>query len=256
MGSGIDVSSEYPEGRYLAMKVLGSGTYGKVLLCGDAKYKGTGVAIKLVRRDSAPYRKAAKMEAKILRALEGKHGTLKLLRCFEHGGHPCMSFELLGSALSEVLRVRAQNSQAGGGSGTPVGLSSAQVRDVGCQVLSAVSYLHSRGIIHTDVKTDNILLTHGCDWRTAEAAGALRVKLVDFGSALWATEWHPNLVGTMQYRPPEAVLQAGWSFPLDTWGVGCVLCELAVGAKVFCLAHNDVHLHMIERLLGAPSPRT
>ncbi len=53
---GIDLCKEYPQGRYRAKRVLGSGTYGKVILCNDEKYDGTGVAIKLVRRDSAPYR--------------------------------------------------------------------------------------------------------------------------------------------------------------------------------------------------------
>lgn len=214
-----------------------------MLLCGDAKYNGTGVAIKLVRRDSAPYHKAAKMEAKILRNLEGKCGTLKLLRCFEHEGHPCMSFELLGAALSEILKRNHHEASP---------FTAAQTRDVGAQLLSAVAYLHGRGVVHTDIKTDNILLTSGTELRGP--SHPQKVKLCDFGSAVYDKDWHPHLVGTMQYRPPEAVLQAGWTYPLDVWAVGCVLAELATGSKVFELAHDDVHLAMIERLVG-PIPQ-
>lgn len=168
-----------------------------------------------------PFRKAAKMEAKILRALNGACGTLKLLRCFEHQGHPCMSFELLGVSLHDILRRKSDKASP---------FDAAQVRDVGTQLLVAVEYLHGMGIIHTDIKTENILLSSGAEhrWETEP----LKIKLVDFGSALYDKDWHPPLVGTMQYRPPEAVLQAGWSYPLDMWGVGCVLCEVAKGSKV------------------------
>lgn len=205
----------------LLEQVLGSGTYGKVLLCGDAKYNGTGVAIKLVRKDSMPFRRAAKMEAKILRAVNGAFGTLKLLRCFEHQGHPCMSLELLGVSLYDILKRKTTKASP---------FDAAKVRDVGTQLLVAIEYLHGMGIIHTDVKTDNILLSSGAEhrWET----DPLKIKLVDFGSALYDKDFHPALVGTMHYRPPEAILQAGWSYPLDVWGTGCVLCEVAKGSKV------------------------
>ena len=236
VGAPIDMNEPFRNGRYNVVRLLGSGTYGKVVEAEDNKYNKTHVAIKLVRREPPLYRVSAKNEIAILRELDGRFGTLKLLREFDHLGHVCMSFELLGDHLSDVLK---QN-------GKPFSLAS--VRDVSFQLLQAIDYVHSKQIIHTDLKAENILLM-------SNPAGALSVRVADFGSALYATAWHPPLVGTMHYRSPEAVLQAGWSFPLDVWAIACLIIELCIGQHVFELAHDDVHLAMMERLLG-PLPQS
>ena len=57
-----------------------------------------------VRREPPLYRISAKNEIQILRELDGRCGTLKLLREFDHDGHVCMSFELLGDHLSDLLK--------------------------------------------------------------------------------------------------------------------------------------------------------
>eukprot|EP00286_Rhodomonas_abbreviata_P001968 CAMPEP_0181291424 /NCGR_PEP_ID=MMETSP1101-20121128/1959_1 /TAXON_ID=46948 /ORGANISM="Rhodomonas abbreviata, Strain Caron Lab Isolate" /LENGTH=897 /DNA_ID=CAMNT_0023395813 /DNA_START=244 /DNA_END=2938 /DNA_ORIENTATION=+ len=234
-GGTIDCGAPFPNGRYKIVRLLGTGTYGKVVQCEDGKYNQAGVAVKLVRREPPLYRVSAKNEIAILRDLAGRHGTLKLLRDFEHQGHVCMTFELLGDHLSDYLQRM----------GKPFRFD--QVRDIALQLLQAVSYIHSKGIIHTDLKAENILLV-------ANSTGALSVKVVDFGSALYSQAWHPPLVGTMHYRAPEAVLQAGWSYPLDVWAIGCLVVELYTGQHLFELAHDDVHLHMMERLLGPVHP--
>lgn len=230
-GSKIDFTRPFTQGRYTVVKLLGSGTYGKVVKCEDHKYNRAGVAVKLVRREPPLYRVSAKNEIAILRELDGRSQTLKLLRDFEHQGHICMTFELLGDDLSEVLRRNAR----------PFRME--HVRDISFQLLQAVAYVHSKNIIHTDLKAENILLVNN-------PSGACSIKVVDFGSALFSSAWHPPLVGTMHYRAPEAVLQAGWSFPLDVWAIACLVVELVTGKHLFELAHDDVHLHMMERALG------
>jgi serine/threonine protein kinase len=85
------------------------------------------------------------------------------------------------------------------------------LQDVARDILDAVSYIHHLSIIHTDLKTENVLLVP----RAAPGA-PWRVKLADFGSAVGPRDWRPPLVGTMQYRPPEMALQAsrqGHSLP-------------------------------------------
>jgi hypothetical protein len=47
---------------------------------------------------------------------------------------------------------------------------------------------------------------------------------------------------------PPMTLQAGWSFPVDVWAVGCIVVELVTGQQLFELAHDDVHLAMMERV--------
>lgn len=121
-----------------------------------------------------------------------------------------MTFELLGWNLSEVVQRGA--------------FKTSHVRDVAMQVLQALAYVHSKQIVHTDVKSENVLIVK-------QSQGAMIVKLVDFGSALYHSAWHPPLVGTMHYRAPEAVLQAGWSYGVDIWAVGCIIVELVLGRQ-------------------------
>jgi serine/threonine protein kinase len=230
VGNKIDFTPPFSQGRYTIVKLLGSGTYGKVVRCEDHKYNRAPVAVKLVRREPQLYRVSAKNEIAILRELGGRCGTVKILRDFEHQGHICMTFELLGDHLSQILHKHGA-------------FKLDTIRDVAFQLLQAVSYIHSKNIIHTDLKAENILFMHN-------TTGAMTVKVADFGSAIMNNAWHPPLVGTMHYRAPEAVLQAGWSHPLDVWAVACLIVELCTGTYLFELAYDDVHLQMMERLLG------
>ena len=60
-------------------------------------------AVKVVR--AVPkYKKAAELEISVLSELEGQHGCVRLLRHFEYQSHICMSFELLGPNLYEIMR--------------------------------------------------------------------------------------------------------------------------------------------------------
>ena len=163
-----------------------AGTYGKVVLCVDGGGGGGAVAVKIIRRHdrttgSALYRAAALNEVRILRDLGGRHGTVLLLREFEHARHVCMAFEVLGDSLHDVLLARR---------GAP--LEPAQARDVSHQVLNAVAYVHSRRVLHTDLKPENILLLP--PGRAAGRAGPHLVKLIDFGTAIYDDAWHPPIV--------------------------------------------------------------
>lgn len=104
-GCCLEKCSEFPNGRYLGQKLLGSGTYGKVVECLDQKHKAR-TAVKLVRRGIPAYRDCALKEIKILRELGGKGWTPRMLRSFQHDGHICIVFDLLGDSLAAVLQSR------------------------------------------------------------------------------------------------------------------------------------------------------
>jgi dual-specificity kinase len=104
-GSAIDKSTDFPKGRYILRKFLGSGTYGRVIECVDNKYQAR-TAIKLIRRGIPAYREAGLKEIKILEELNGKCNTPKMLREFRHDGHICIVFDLLGETLSAAMKAR------------------------------------------------------------------------------------------------------------------------------------------------------
>ena len=159
---------------------------------------------------------------------------MKLLRSFDYRGHICLVFELLGPNLYEVMRANGFK---------PFGVS--EIRTLTQQVLESLAHTHNKGVVHTDVKPENVLfeeLLH--KRRTPPSLGkggrvlvtpSTQVKLVDFGSAVYQYAWHASVVSTRHYRAPEIILRLGWSYPCDVWSVGCILYELYTGEVLFGL---------------------
>ena len=115
-------------------------------------------------------------------------------------------------------------------------------------VISAVACCHAHGILHRDVKTDNLLLTRD---------GTL--KLVDFGlakpvsDAVNGKEHHGREVVTLGYRPPEffALARHAYAGDVDVWSVGVVLAELATGELTFRGSdEEEVFVQQLETLAG------
>ncbi|BBY49530.1 protein kinase [Mycolicibacterium arabiense] len=104
-------------------------------------------------------------------------------------------------------------------------LSSAEVREVLCSVLSALSAAHAAGMLHRDVKPGNVLLT---------SSGG--VKLADFGIAKTPGGAHTTtgqIVGTLAYLSPERIASKPASIADDLYAVGVVGYEALTGEKPF-----------------------
>jgi calcium-dependent protein kinase len=93
------------------------------------------------------------------------------------------------------------------------------------QVLSAVTYLHSKKIAHRDIKPENIMF---------ESNDALNVKLLDFGNSRKMGENNAmdGVYGTAYYVAPE-VLQGSYDEKCDLWSVGVILYMLLSGNPPF-----------------------
>ncbi|XP_027360301.1 SRSF protein kinase 2 isoform X1 [Abrus precatorius] len=84
----------------------------------------------------------------------------------------------------------------------------------------------------------------------------VRCKIVDFGNACWADKQLTEEIQTRQYRAPEVILKAGYSFSVDMWSFACIAFELATGDMLFTpkggqgFSEDEDHLALMMELLG------
>ncbi|KAH6654277.1 kinase-like domain-containing protein [Truncatella angustata] len=245
--------------QYQMVKLLGQGTFGKVVQAKDRK-RNKLVAIKIIR-SVQKYRDASRIELRVLQTLqandrENRNRCIHLRDCFDYRGHICIVMDLLGSSVFDFLKLN-----------NFVPFPNSQIQSFARQLFTSVAFLHDLNLIHTDLKPENILL---CDnaYQTftynrripSSSAGINRqatqrkvlldteIRLIDFGSATFEDEYHSSVVSTRHYRAPEIILGLGWSFPCDIWSIGCILVEFFTGDALFQTHDNLEHLAMMENV--------
>jgi serine/threonine-protein kinase SRPK3 len=156
----VSVGETYNNGKYVVVRKLGWGHFSTVWLSRDTA-TGKHVALKVVR-SAAHYTETAIDEIKLLNQIvqanpnhPGRKHVVSLLDSFEHKGpngvHVCMVFEVLGENLLGLIKRWNHR-------GIPMPL----VKQITKQVLLGLDYLHRDcGIIHTDLKPENVLIEIG-----------------------------------------------------------------------------------------------
>mmetsp|Transcript_25977 Transcript_25977/g.38386 ORF Transcript_25977/g.38386 Transcript_25977/m.38386 type:complete len:465 (+) Transcript_25977:136-1530(+) len=132
-------------------------------------------------------------------------------------------------------------------------------------VLSAVAHLHENGIMHRDIKGDNVML-HYNESSKSENVSCWEPVLIDFSLAKVVNGriynhndkvvpvfdklegmTHTGTVGTVTYIAPEVVSLQPYSFPSDLWSVGVILLEL-IQNRTLKVDKNKEALRLIESL--------
>ncbi|XP_030586264.1 serine/threonine-protein kinase pim-2-like [Archocentrus centrarchus] len=96
------------------------------------------------------------------------------------------------------------------------------------QLVDAALMMHSKGVFHRDLKTENLLLE--------TASSDLRVRIIDFGCGCWVQEEPQSIFsGTSAYAPPEFFTRGKYeAIPTTVWQLGALLYEMLYGVHRFC----------------------
>ena len=231
--------------KYEVFATHGRGVFSSVLRARDVSVSGRDkdecpqVAVKVIRANDTMY-KAGKMERVILKKLsqadpEGKKHCIKMLDSFEYRNHLCLVFEPMDMNLRDLTKKY----------GRGIGLHINAVKVYAAQMFIALLHLQQCGVLHADIKPDNILVNES---RTT-------VKICDFGSAMFSgdNEITPYLVSRF-YRSPEVILGLPYDHPMDMWSIGCVIYELFTGQILFKGRTNNDMLKCMMDVKG-PFPK-
>ncbi|XP_061571597.1 cyclin-dependent kinase 15-like [Cololabis saira] len=222
---------------YLSLEKLGEGAFASVYK-GISRINGQLVALKQIRmktEEGVPF--TAIREASLLKRL--KHANIVLLHDIVHTRETLtFVFEYVQTDLAQYMIQH------------PGGLHSHNVRIFMFQLLRGLTYIHSRRILHRDLKPQNLLISY---------LGEL--KLADFGlarSKSVPSQSFSSEVVTLWYRPPDVLLgSTDYSTALDIWGTGCIFVEMLQGAPAFPGVSDELEqLHKIWAVLGVPSEDT
>jgi eukaryotic-like serine/threonine-protein kinase len=227
-------------GRYRIVGRLGSGGTAEVYEGFDDELQRS-VAIKGLIADRAHPSRRERLRREALSAAALSHPAVaKVYETITEGDQEWVVMELVaGRSLGEIL--------AGGP------LPCAEVARIGEQVARALAAAHEIGIIHRDIKADNVMVT---------PAGA--VKVLDFGFAKWtrpiaAEVGRPTtdgvVVGTARAMSPEQATGSRLDHRSDLFSLGSLLYELAVGRSPFRAATSLETMYRVARLEYVPLRR-
>ncbi len=240
-GEPLGVTTGDVLGRYRLLEKLGQGGMGAVFR-GEDMADGAIVAVKVLRPEWATkpgaFRRFQK-EARLLGEVNNPFVTNLLEVNEDRGIHFLVLEYVSGTSLGHALADRAP-------------MEEAEAVSILSDVARALVDAHRRGIVHRDIKPDNILLAE------ADVEGKRRVKLSDFGLARHVVESHSlqvtqaqAVVGTPTYMAPEQGMATAIDARTDVYSMGVTLFHMLAGRPPF---QAERLLDMIALHCNEPPP--
>ncbi|KZT69215.1 kinase-like protein [Daedalea quercina L-15889] len=216
--------------RYEIIQRIGGGKYSDVFEGVDSSNEDA-VVIKVLKPVA---KRKIKREIKVLRNLSGGPnivGLVDVVRDHVSRSHSLVMEYVNSSDWRDIYR----------------SLTELEIKQYVFQILRALEFAHSRGIMHRDVKPGNIVFDRE----------QRKLRLIDWGLAEFYhpdTEY-PSHVGSRHYKSPELlVAYRTYDYSLDLWSVGCVLAALVFRKEAFFRGRdNEDQLIKIVKILGSDS---
>ncbi|KAK9469207.1 hypothetical protein V1512DRAFT_255736 [Lipomyces arxii] len=208
-------------------ELIGKGTFGRVYLALNAT-TGEMIAVKQVGVPSTASDKDSAKQREVVDALNSEIETMKdldHLNIVQYLGYEAMSdvcslfLEYVpGGSIGTCLRKHGRFER-------PV------IHSLTRQVVDGLAYLHSKGILHRDLKSDNLLL---------DLDGVCKIS--DFGISkrsqnIYSNDAEMSMQGTIFWMAPEVIHNVvhnerqGYSAKVDIWSLGCVVLEMFAGRR-------------------------
>ena len=215
----------------------GEGTYGVVYKARDKK-TGALVALKKIKHACTE---------------EGIPSTsLREIATLKHLQHPCvvklLDYDYKSGKLYLVFEHVDKDLKKYMNSVTGL-LKPELIKSYASQLVQGIEYCHLNGVLHRDLKPQNLLVSKDG-----------RLKIADFGLArVFVPPMRPftHEVVTLWYRPPEILLGCKtYALPMDMWAVGAIIAEMVSKRPVFPGDSEVDELFKIFRMLGTPTEKT
>ncbi|XP_054246474.1 serine/threonine-protein kinase PAK 6 isoform X1 [Indicator indicator] len=208
---------------------IGEGSTGIVCIARE-KHSGRQVAVKMMDLRKQQRRELLFNEVVIMRDYQHVN-VVEMYKSYLVGEELWVLMEFLqGGALTDIV--------------SQIRLNEEQIATVCESVLQALTYLHSQGVIHRDIKSDSILLTLDG-----------RVKLSDFGFCAQISKDVPkrkSLVGTPYWMAPEVIARIPYTTEVDIWSLGIMVIEMVDGEPPY---FSDSPVQAMKRLRDSPPPK-
>jgi len=217
-------------GRYHYEKVLGEGSFGKVLKARDNE-KNESVAVKLIKYQGIFFKGANnyKKEVEMLKKLDHEH-IVRILNDFQYKKHKL----LRASGLAIVMELCTLGSLAdflNEVKGKKASISDRQRFQWYQQLLSALAYIHSKHIAHRDIKPENILVDDMKRLKIGDVGISKVICTEEIMTECITSFYMQTLIGTYPYMAPE-VFNSRYTIKSDIFSMGLVMfviCQLPPG---------------------------